>query len=908
MAEYDTMGNYTGYDESYSSPVSPYDFEEEDRRKEELKRQLEAEQRQADELASQVSHKQEVTEYGDGSRTVKTTKEIPAGPVSPDYNANIARQESGNRPDIGYHDPGKSSAYGTYGMTAAGYEDARRANPNLPADITQATPEQQTAAQDAYTQQNAKYLQAYGVEPNANTLAAAHFLGAKGLSDYLKSGYISPAAAAANGGEENVKRIVSQRLGGQQAPASGAAQQPAQQPAPQMGPVSPEQAQQQDQQLQQQLQQFAPQAQPAQQPEQKPNSFDAFGNPIYSEQQAKLDKHVDNYTTNQNDPQALMKLSTDEGTPDWMKERSRNRAADIITQQREMKNAQEKLSTASENDLTKMLREKTTGGSFVKALFYSLIGATTLAQAESAKLGIGSEKIVTGADGKAYMVKVAANGLPLEGTSAETGKKLTSNELISIVGGAGDKNEWHTVAGQFFTDKEGNQYQAQNDKKGNTRFKSIKGNTIYSGSEPLKNMIDERQLTDAERKQGYKRENINSEVMATIQKKRGQDVMGALADFEAQSSVPVTDEMRGAFIKQYGGLAVPGTTGQAAPTGAPAAAGKVTPIAPEGSAQAAPVAPVGVAQPLPTTNTQSNPAVAPTVPTKPGYDANNMPVRLPSEGAKAYEKRYKEWDEDQKTQRELGQKSSEAVIKHRNEVIVPAAAAASDGSQIVKNQLKIVEDPKTDMLFGLYNKAQSNSGSDKNWALVRDIISGKVESKEGQNINEKWAQTNLKPDQYSALMGIISGNERLATAEIKSGGFGAQISNADRASAEKMQIDIGNAPALGFYNQKAQQLYNFDSKRAKQAWAVNKQFKSPDQLENEWSKESARLTQQYQDVADERNAFLKANSDNKSTTPGLVREAYKRYPVPTFDPNLNNGQGGWNNPVRQRKLVNMLKG
>jgi hypothetical protein len=34
MMAYDEMGNYTGYDDSYSQPVSPYDFEEEDRKKE----------------------------------------------------------------------------------------------------------------------------------------------------------------------------------------------------------------------------------------------------------------------------------------------------------------------------------------------------------------------------------------------------------------------------------------------------------------------------------------------------------------------------------------------------------------------------------------------------------------------------------------------------------------------------------------------------------------------------------------------------------------------------------------------------------------------------------------------------------------------------------------------------------
>jgi hypothetical protein len=298
-----------------------------------------------------------------------------------------------------------------------------------------------------------------------------------------------------------------------------------------------------------------------------------------------------------------------------------------------------------------------------------------------------------------------------------------------------------------------------------------------------------------------------------------------------------------AFINQYGGLAVPGTSGQGAPTSTPAttpAQGKVTtPAVPEGGAQAVAIAPVtGVAQPQPTTNNAGNAAVTPVTAVKPGYDANNMPVRLPTEGSEAFNKRYEEWNEDQKAKRELDKTSSEAVIKHRNEVIVPAAQAASDGSQIVKNQLRVVENPRTDALFGLYNKAQSNSKSDKNWAIVRDVISGKLESKEGQTISEDWARTNLTADQYSDWMAITAGNQRLATAEIKSGGFGQQISNADRTSAEKMQIDIGNSPALGFYNQKAQQLYNFDSKRAKQAWAANKQFKSADQLENEWSKES----------------------------------------------------------------------
>ena len=154
----------------------------------------------------------------------ETAEGAPAVPSS--YNARIAQAESGNRPNIGFHNQQLSSAYGPYGTTAAGWADARKLNPNLPEDITKATPEQLTAGQDAYTQQNAGYLKNYGVPVNENTLSAAHFLGAKGLADYLRDGTISAAAAKANGGEENVRKIVQQRLGGTMAPASGGAVAP----------------------------------------------------------------------------------------------------------------------------------------------------------------------------------------------------------------------------------------------------------------------------------------------------------------------------------------------------------------------------------------------------------------------------------------------------------------------------------------------------------------------------------------------------------------------------------------------------------------------------------------------------------------------------------------------------------
>jgi hypothetical protein len=460
---YDEMGSYTGYDDSYDAgypvePVSPqqtpvsyddfgnpvYNEEEEKRRREEEAQQIEDYKKQQEALGSEVSHKQEVTTYADGSQTVKTQHEVPAGsqrklqpvvPQSPEqarYNQSIAQQESGGNQNIGYHNPAKGTAYGPYGITAAAWQDARRRDPSLPADITQATPAQMTAAQNAVTNNNAQYLQGYGVPVNNNTLQAAHFLGAKGLSDYLKTGYISPQAAAANGGEANVRRIVDARLGGAMAPASGAVK----------APITPEQS-----------------AAQAEQP--APNSYDSFGTPIFSQQQADLDKHLSAYDTIQADPNALMKMGTDDTVPEWMRDRARNRAADLITEQRQNKKAEETLSKASPTDLARYLQGKTKAGedynlaTRMRAMLFAASGNKDLAKREWDKLDtVGTDKYVQGADGKAYLLRTRADGEVMGGYNAETGAQLTPDEMVKVSAGV-QTVKGATQHGTIFNDPTG---------------------------------------------------------------------------------------------------------------------------------------------------------------------------------------------------------------------------------------------------------------------------------------------------------------------------------------------------------------------------------------------------------------------------------------------------------------------
>tara|TARA_R110000822_G_scaffold132056_6_gene269220 strand:- start:4962 stop:5711 length:750 start_codon:yes stop_codon:yes gene_type:complete len=124
----------------------------------------------------------------------------------------IGQLESNNNPGIGYHNRSRSTAYGQYGFTAPTWAGLRRTDPTLPADITQATPEQQRAAFDQLNAANGQQLAGYGLPVNTGSVALAHLLGAAGARDYMQNRTLSPEASAANGGEDALRRIADQRL------------------------------------------------------------------------------------------------------------------------------------------------------------------------------------------------------------------------------------------------------------------------------------------------------------------------------------------------------------------------------------------------------------------------------------------------------------------------------------------------------------------------------------------------------------------------------------------------------------------------------------------------------------------------------------------------------------------------
>jgi hypothetical protein len=307
----------------------------------------------------------------------------PVAPKVPEqaYNQFIAGQESGAKPDIGYHygtEPGRaSSAYGTYGITAPAYKDIQQADQYFAnRDITSLNKEEQARANLAYRNVLSNQLQQFGVEPTEQNIRGAHLAGAKGLAEYLQKGTVSPAAAAANGGEAKFRQLLQGRL--------------ASVPTDETGALPPDQS----------------------------------ANFLTKEVQKA---HIENFQKNQNDLKVVSNTAFNEDVDPVTRMVANDKLVTALDNQKQIKEksaiVDSALADPSGQGALKMMNQlskESDEGSILKAIFYNRVGLKELASQEQKKLGAGDTyQPVLLEGGKQGWVKVNANGAPLQGWTAE---------------------------------------------------------------------------------------------------------------------------------------------------------------------------------------------------------------------------------------------------------------------------------------------------------------------------------------------------------------------------------------------------------------------------------------------------------------------------------------------------------
>ena len=314
----------------------------------------------------------------------------------------------------------------------------------------------------------------------------------------------------------------------------------------------------------------------------------------------------DFYQRNQDNPQALISMGFSDapGMPDFLKDRMKNRAAELIQQQREEAAARQQIPNMTESDIARALREKTTGGSYIKAALFGMLGMEQSAAAEAAKLGIGKE-ILTTINNQPALVKVAANGTPIEGYNAATGQKLKAEELV-IAAQSGTAQRGVEVEAGTYQDPTGaipGNWMLERKAGGGSQFRQVGTGKIAT-----------EEQANALRKTGVggtladQRARQIQEINLKLQGKGVEEQMRILGDYNKQlagAGFPIVQPSEvGIRVPQIGGGAP--TTGAVAPTAAPsqaqAAAGQAQAAPsqaqaaagarPSGAAPVAPVAPV----------------------------------------------------------------------------------------------------------------------------------------------------------------------------------------------------------------------------------------------------------------------------------------------------------------------------
>ena len=385
----------------------------------------------------------------------------PVRPVNPAeaYNQYTQQQESGANPNIGYHNPQQSTAYGAYGITQPQYQEIQKQNPQFAGrDIASLSPEEQAQANATSHDVYANQLKAKGVEPTEENIRLAHFLGAGGAHQFLNNGAISPQAAAANGGEDKARQIALARLNG---PVN-----PNQAPPMIAGNASSDVG-------------LTPTEQAISQMNKKPSVDQVASDAIVAAG---------------NNPTKLYALAGNEDFP----ENFRNIARDMALQHDKFANKQKEVlgnfedaangSASAANKMLKSLRSPGEEGSLTKAVLLGLIGARSLAKEEFQKYSgnyykissatLDNENFTIQSDPKGAIVKAYdKKGVPVSDEKlAELNARNMADLHVSKV-----TNKINPTTGEEVTE--------QTLSNGQTRY--MQGGEIYTGDKAKLTGADE---------------------------------------------------------------------------------------------------------------------------------------------------------------------------------------------------------------------------------------------------------------------------------------------------------------------------------------------------------------------------------------------------------------------------------
>ena len=312
-----------------------------------------------------------------------------------------------------------------------------------------------------------------------------------------------------------------------------------------------------------------------------------------AEAQSNMQRQQQAFLAAQGDPTRLTMLAQTETIHPMIRSMAQDRLADMYSQQRAEQQARQDLATKSPTEVARMMQARDQEGSWGRAILFGLLGMENAARDESAKLGIGARWSTQDMNGQPVMIKMRADGVPMEGYNAATGERLSTQELTAAAGNVGQK--LGIVGGTYVNDRTGEVGRVVTDEKtGRTWVQTDSGRKSMAGFRPQASTG----TLDMQRIAQIQKQNID---LAGDWAKLQMKVQGAgpeaanrfLGEFNAKHRMSVPMESINGAAPQISLETGQMTTG-APPPAAATAAPQATAAAPQAAAPAAPRAGGGV--------------------------------------------------------------------------------------------------------------------------------------------------------------------------------------------------------------------------------------------------------------------------------------------------------------------------
>lgn len=639
----------------------------------------------------------------------------------------------------------------------------------------------------------------------------------------------------------------------------------------------------------------------------------------------------------QNDPTKLAAFVGDTNNPEGARKLAADmwRANDV--KQQDQSKADKLLQGVAEGDpravnqLARDLRKQSEEGSYVKAYLFQRLGLTDLAREEQQKLGAGANwQSMIGPDGQRYTAEVAGTGNIVRAYDTEGNR--VDDKVIANLSAQGIGQKGATVHTQAYRDRDTGEIYWQRTAGGQAQLVNSKGQ-VFAGNP--QSLYAYGIGSDIEQKNALQLQTLRNRLLNEPKIAAAK----SLAEFNALNGTNYTYDQ---VISSQPALA--STTPSGAPTTAagaigsdlsPSLQGKIV-SAGRSTAQQQAIWDESVAAGRPGRTAQGMPIAKPGTSQHEVGNALDLPRNLSkAERTELASKGYYQpegtdsvhWEripgfqapstgaapagaprvaptagipstapetgispKQMEANRAIQTKRSEAF----NEIIDKEYRENAQKGDIIstnrKTQFQILDrnDPTTgkkvsEQISGLYNAANEDPTNQK-WSIVRDILGGKF--KPEAEVSQRLAQLNISPAVKSALTEYNALNAQIAGQTLRETAGPGSVSDAEQAANRARNVDITKTPMLGVYNMMGQSQFSGDLQRYKADLAASDQNKSTNatQFDRQFRGISTELTNAYRKIAESRLDYIQRNG----STPDAIREGYKKYPVPEYDPQTGN--------------------